>query len=82
MALFDLKKTETRSFNYKPRYYKPEEEQSTGDSRRDFANELHREWSSKRKHDKNENHTPWITILTMLFFAVVLAFVYFKFFSH
>lgn len=81
MALFNFQQHETREFNYKPRYYKPETEQSTGDARRDFANEIHREWSSKRKHDKNEKQTPWLTILFMLFFAIVVAIILFKFFS-
>jgi len=80
MALFNFSKPETREFNYKPRYYTPEEKQPTGDARRDFANNLHSEWASKRKHDKNDKHIPWLTIVTMIFFAVILGFILFKFF--
>ena len=34
---------EPRQFNYKPRYYDPKKEESTGDARRDFARNLHDE---------------------------------------
>ena len=81
MALFNFNKPEPREFNYKPRFYTPDEEKPTDDHRRDFANELHREWSGKRRHDKNDKHIPWLTIVTMLFFAVVLGIIFFKFFS-
>jgi hypothetical protein len=81
MALFNFNKPETREFNYKPRFYTPDEEKPTDDHRRDFANELHREWSGKRRHDKNDKHIPWLTIVTMLFFAVVLGIIFFKFFA-
>ncbi len=80
MALFDFKRSDTRAFQYKPRYYTPEEERKTGDNRRDFANELHREWAGKRKHADDKKQTPWITIVTMLFIAIVLAIILFKFF--
>ena len=81
MALFNFNKPEPREFNYKPRFYTPDDQKPTDDHRRDFANELHREWSSKRRHDKNDKHIPWLTIVTMLFFAVVLGIIFFKFFA-
>ena len=81
MALFNFQKPETREFNYKPRFYKPEEEASTGNPRRDLANEIHREWSSKRRHDKDKGSMPWVTIISMLFFAIVLGYIFYKFFS-
>ncbi|MBP5206719.1 MAG: hypothetical protein J6Z44_08020 [Bacteroidales bacterium] len=81
MALFNFNKPEPREFNYKPRFYTPEEEKPTGDHRRDFAEELHREWSGKRRHDKDKGSMPWITIMTMLFFVLIIAILYFKFFK-
>lgn len=80
MALFNIDKHEAREFKYKPRFYKPDEELATGDKRTDFANELHREWSSKRRHADDKKNIPWLTIVTMLFFAVILAYLVFKFF--
>ncbi|MCQ2277296.1 MAG: hypothetical protein MJZ87_10205 [Bacteroidales bacterium] len=80
MALFNIDKHEAREFNYKPRFYKPDEELSTGDKKQDFANELHREWSSKRRHADDKKNIPWLTIVTMLFFAIILAVICFKFF--
>lgn len=58
MALFNFNKPEPREFNYKPRFYTPEEEKPTGDHRRDFAEELHREWSGKLRHDKDRGSMP------------------------
>ncbi len=81
MALFNFNKPEPRGFNYKPRFYTPEEEKPTGDHRRDFAEELHREWSGKRRHDKDRGSMPWITVASMLFFALILAILFFKFFK-
>lgn len=81
MALFNINKHEPREFNYKPRFFTPEEKQPTGDHRRDFAEELHREWSSKRRHSDDKKNTPWLTIMTMLFFVLILAILYFKFFK-
>lgn len=81
MGFSFFKKSEPREFPYKPRYYNPDAEKRTDDHRRDFANELHREWSSRRKHDKDKRQMPWLTILFMIFFVVVLAIVFFKFFS-
>lgn len=81
MALFNFQKPEPREFNYKPRFYTPDEQKPTGDHRRDFANELHREWDSKRRHSKDRGSMPWITIISMLFFAVVLGFIFYKFFA-
>jgi len=81
MALFNFQKPETREFNYKPRYYTPEDKMPTGDRRRDFADEMHREWSSHRKHDKNDKHFSWLPLISMVFFALILAFIFFKFFA-
>ncbi|MBO7586367.1 MAG: hypothetical protein J6T13_04225 [Bacteroidales bacterium] len=81
MALFNFNKPEPREFNYKPRFYTPDEEKPTGNHRKDFAEELHREWSSKRRHDKDKGSMPWITIVTMLFFVLIIAILYFKFFK-
>lgn len=75
-----FKQPETRKFDYKPRYYTPEDQAPTGDHRRDFANELHREWSDKRKHTAEEKKVPWLPIMIMVFFVVVLALVFFRFF--
>ena len=79
MPLLNIDKHETREFNYKPRFYDPNKEQQTGDKRQDFADQLHREWSSKRRHTDDKKHIPWLTIVTMLFFAIILAFICFKF---
>ncbi len=81
MALFNINQHETREFKYKPRFYTPDEKKPSGDKRTDFANELHREWSSKRRHTDDKKQTPWLTILTMLFFALVIAVIFFKFFT-
>lgn len=81
MPLFKFNQHETREFKYVPRFYTPDEKKPTGDKRTDFANELHREWASKRKHTEDKKQIPWLTILTMLFFAVVLALIFFKFFE-
>lgn len=81
MKLFNFKQPETREFDYKPRYYTPEEAAPTGNHQKDFADSLHREWSSKRRHSKNQTQVPWLTILTMLFFAVVLGLILYKFFN-
>lgn len=80
MALFNIDKHETREFNYKPRFYDPNKELETGDKRQDFADQLHREWSSKRRHADDKKKTPWLTIMTMLFFALIMAVIFFKFF--
>lgn len=76
-----LKKSEPREFSYKPRFYDPDADKRTGDHRRDFADELHREWHDKRKHSSKQKQTPWLTIMFMVFFAIVLAIVFFKFFA-
>lgn len=81
MGFLSFNKPETREFNYKPRYYTPEDQQPTGDHKRDLAEELHREWASKRRHTDDRKNIPWITIVTMLFFAVILAIIFFKFFA-
>lgn len=80
MGLLNFKQPETREFDYKPRYYTPEEEQPTGNHKADFADSLHREWSSKRRHSKGSSQIPWLTIATMLFFAVILGLIIYKFF--
>ncbi len=74
-------KQEQREFNYKPRFYDPDKEQSTGDHQTDFANKLHREWSSKRRHNASDSKFSWLPIITMVFFALLLAIVFFKFFA-
>ena len=72
---------EPRQFNYKPRYYDPKKEESTGDARRDFARNLHDEWRSKRNHTgEKKNNSASITILFMIFFVLLLAIVLWKFF--
>ncbi len=81
MSFFNIQKHESREFKYKPRYYTPEDQKPTDNHRRDFADELHREWQGKRRHDRNERKTPWLTLLAMVFFAIVIALVYFKFFA-
>ena len=81
MALFNINNQEPREFKYKPRFYTPEEEKPTGDHRKDFAEELRREWSSKRRHTDDKKNTPWLTIMTMLFFVLIIAILYFKFFK-
>lgn len=81
MSFFNIQKHEPREFKYKPRYYTPEDQKPTDNHRRDFADELHREWQGKRRHDRNERKTPWLTIAAMVFFALVIAIVYFKFFA-
>lgn len=72
---------ETREFNYKPRFYDPDAENATGDRQTDFANKLHREWNSKRRHDASKKQFSWLPIMTMVFFALLLAFIFFKFFA-
>ena len=37
MAFTFFNNREPRQFNYKPRYYDPKKEESTGDARKDFA---------------------------------------------
>ena len=66
---------------YKPRYYDPKKEESTGDARKDFARNLHDEWQSRRNHTSGErkNHNS-LTIIFMIFFVIVLALVLWKFF--
>ena len=81
MSFFGFEKPEPREFNYKPRFYDPDKEQSTGDKQTDFDNKLHREWSNKRRHHANDNKFAWLPIITIVFFALVLAFVFFKFFA-
>jgi len=81
MGLLLNDENETREFNYKPRYYDPDAEQATGDHKTDFANKLHREWSSKRRHNASKKQFALLPILTMVFFALLLAFVFFKFFA-
>lgn len=77
-----FRKDGPREFPYRPRYYDPEAgERTAGGRRRDFADELHREWSGRRRHTKDERHFPWMTVLVMVFFAVVLCVVFFKFFA-
>ena len=72
---------EPRQFNYKPRYYDPKKEESTGDARKDFARNLHDEWQSRRNHTgEKKNNSSTITILFMIFFVIVLAIVLWKFF--
>lgn len=81
MAFTFFNNREPRQFNYKPRFYDPKKEESTGDARRDFARNLHDEWQSKRNHTADKkNNTSSITILFMIFFAIVLAIVLWKFF--
>lgn len=81
MGILNFNKPEIREFDYKPRYYTPEEEQPTGDHKKDFADTMHREWSSKRRHTKGKSQTSWLTIMTMLFFAVVLGLILYFFFK-
>ncbi len=78
---FFKQETENRKFNYKPRYYDPKKEESTGDARKDFARNLHDEWQSRRNHTSSErkNHNS-LTIIFMIFFVIVLALVLWKFF--
>ena len=80
MAFTFFNNREPRQFNYKPRYYDPKKEESTGDSRRDFARNLHDEWQSKRNHTGEKKNNSSITILFMIFFVIVLALVLWKFF--
>ncbi len=81
MAFNIIERPEPREFKYKPRYYKPEQEESTGDHRTDFANHMHDEWDSKRRHGKDKQNKSWLPIMCMLFFAIILALVIFKFFA-
>ncbi len=80
MALTFFNNRESRKFNYKPRFYNPEKENSTGDSRKDFARNLHNEWQSKRNHTGERKNNSSITILFMIFFVIILAVLLFKFF--
>lgn len=80
MGLLNFSKPEPREFGYKPRYYTPEEEMPTNNPKKDFADTLHREWSSKRRHSKNNSQIPWLTIVTMFFFAIILGLILYKFF--
>lgn len=80
MAFTFFNNQENRKFNYKPRFYDPNKEKSTGDERRDFARNLHEEWQSKRNHTAGKKNGSSITILFMIFFVIVLAIVLFKFF--
>ncbi|MDY6326046.1 MAG: hypothetical protein SPL47_01865 [Bacteroidales bacterium] len=80
MALTFFNNSEPRKFNYKPRFYDPAKENSTGDSRKDFARSLHDEWQSRRNHTGDKKNGSSITVLFMIFFAIVLAFLLFKFF--
>jgi len=80
MAFTFFNHHEPRQFNYKPRFYDPKKEESTGDARKDFARNLHDEWQSKRNHTGERNNKSSITILFMIFFVIVLALVLWKFF--
>lgn len=81
MAFTFFNNSEPRQFNYKPRFYDPKKEESTGDARRDFARNLHEEWQSKRNHTADKkNNSSSITIIFMIFFVIVLALVLWKFF--
>lgn len=80
MAFTFFNSQEPRKFNYKPRFYDPNKENSTGDERRDFARNLHEEWQSKRNHTSERKGGSSLTILFMIFFVIVLAIVLFKFF--
>ncbi len=80
MALSFFNNQEPRKFNYKPRFYDPDKEKSTGDERKDFARNLHEEWQSKRNHTGDNKNNSSITILFMIFFAIVIAIILFKFF--
>ena len=77
---FFNRETENRKFSYKPRFYDPKKEEATGDERRDFARNLHDEWQSKRSHTGDRRNNSTLTIIFMVFFAVVLAIVLWKFF--
>jgi hypothetical protein len=81
MAFLGIEKPEPREFKYKPRFYDQDAEQATGDRQTDFANKLHREWSSRRHHRTGDNKFAWLPIISIVFFALVLAFVFFKFFA-
>ena len=75
MALFNFNRPEPREFNYKPRFYTPDDQKPTDDHRRDFANELHREWSSKRRHDKNDKiiiSAKFYLISTIAYFVTIV----------
>lgn len=77
---FFNRETENRKFSYKPRFYDPKKEESTGDERKDFARNLHDEWQSKRKHTGERRNNSSLTIIFMIFFVIVLAIVLWKFF--
>ena len=62
MAFTFFNNREPRQFNYKPRFYDPKKEESTGDARRDFARNLHDEWQSKRNHTADRKNNFSITI--------------------
>ena len=67
MAFTFFNNREPRQFNYKPRFYDPKKEESTGDARKDFARNLHDEWQSKRNHTGDRKNNSSITILFMIF---------------
>ncbi len=80
MAFTFFNNREPRQFNYKPRFYDPKKEESTGDARRDFARNLHDEWQSKRNHTADRKNNFSITILFMVFLVVILGIIIWKFF--
>jgi hypothetical protein len=81
-----IPKPETRKFNYKPQFYTPEGEErpvtktKEGEyNSEEFAARLHRSWSGRRQR-KEKMQFPFKLVVLMLFFALIVGYIYFKFF--
>ncbi len=73
---------ETRKFNYKPQFYEPTEEKVKRSEEFDsdeFAKRLHKNWSSKRKTQK-QGISNFKSIIWIVFILFILLFFYYKVF--
>jgi hypothetical protein len=73
---------ETRKFNYKPQFYEPTEEKVKRSEEFDsdeFAKRLHKNWSSKRKTQK-QGISNFKSIIWIIFILFILLFFYYKVF--
>ncbi|MDR2868420.1 MAG: hypothetical protein LBV46_02640 [Bacteroidales bacterium] len=86
MSLFNFNKHETRKYSYKPQFYDPDKEETSGekngelaDHSQEFAKRLHSAWDSKRQR-KEKKSFPAMTLMLFVFFAVVVGYLYYKFY--
>lgn len=78
---------EVRKYNYKPQFYNPdkldEKEGKPSDkevsSSYEFANRMHDNWSRRRQH-KNQKQSSFKYIIWLVFIALILGILYYKFF--